>query len=109
MNIDKNYTSPSESTDRDSTSIIAIASEIRAIADRSSGDVLALLQLLRTLEKLHNEIREGYFQAALPDSRQSLYALLREIEENGGWPYIQRSKLRDLCANLQQEGIEDRG
>ena len=108
MNIDKNYIPASASNDRDSTAIdvSTVASEIRAIADRSSDDVLALLQLLRTLEKLHNEIREGYFQAALPDSRQSLYALLREIEENGGWPYIQRSKLRDLCANLLPETEE---
>ena len=106
MNIDKNYDSPSELTTTDLPSMAAIASEIRAIADRSSGDVLALLHLLRTLEKLHHEIQEGYFQAALPDSRQSLYALLRDIEENGGWPYIQRFKLQALCAHLfpEEEG-----
>ena len=104
MNIDKNYIPASASTAQDSTAIdvSTITSEIRAIADRSSDDVLALLQLLRTLEKLHNEIREGYFQAALPDSRQSLYALLREIEENGGWPYVQRWKLQALFANLPE-------
>ena len=52
------------------------------------------------LEQLHHEIQQGYFQSALPDSRQSLYALLRDIEENGGWPYIQRWKLQELFANL---------
>jgi hypothetical protein len=103
MNIDKNYTFPSEPTNTDLPSMVAIASEILAIADRSAGDVITLLSLLRTLEKLHHEIQANYFQAALPDSRQSLYALLREIEENGGWPYIQRFKLQALCANLLPE------
>ncbi len=81
----------------------AIASEIREIADQSTGDAIALLHLLRTLEELHHEIQANYFQPALPDSRQSLYALLRDIEENGGWPYIQRFKLQALCANLLLE------
>lgn len=103
MNIDKTPASPSELANDNLPSMTAITSEIRAIADRSSDDVLALLHLLRTLEKLHHEIQAGYFQAALPDSRQSLYALLREIEENGGWPYIQRFKLQALCANLLPE------
>jgi hypothetical protein len=86
----------------------AISSQIRKIADRSQGDTHTLLYLLRTLEKLHREIQEGYFQAALPDSRQDLYSLLRDIEEHGGWPYIQRWKLQALFANLPEEpAIED--
>jgi hypothetical protein len=108
MNTDQNYApdaSAPTSTD-DLPSTIAITQEIREIATRSAGDVIALLHLLRTLEKLHHEIQEGYFQAALPDSRQSLYALLRDIEENGGWPYIQRFKLQALCAHLLQEEEE---
>jgi hypothetical protein len=104
MNTDKNYAPNSSApTSTDLPSTVAITKEIREIAARSAGDVLALLHLLRTLEKLHHEIQEGYFQAALPDSRQSLYALLRDIEENGGWPYIQRFKLQALCAHLLQE------
>ena len=79
-----------------------IADRINGIADRDRADPIALLHLLRTLEQLHREIQEGYFQAALPDSRQSLYALLRDIEENGGWPYIQRWKLQALFANLAE-------
>lgn len=79
-----------------------IADEIHEIADRDRADPLALLQLLRTLEQLHREIQQGYFQSALPDSRQALYALLRDIEENGGWPYIQRWKLQALFANLSE-------
>jgi hypothetical protein len=79
-----------------------IVDEIHAIADRDRSDPIALLQLLRTLEQLHREIQQGYFQSALPDSRQALYALLRDIEENGGWPYIQRWKLQALFANLSE-------
>ena len=79
-----------------------IADRINHIADRDCADPIALLHLLRTLEQLHREIQQGYFQAALPDSRQALYALLRDIEENGGWPYIQRWKLQELFANLAE-------
>ena len=80
-----------------------IVDEIHVIADRDRADPLALLKLLRTLEQLHREIQQGYFQSALPNSRQALYALLRDIEENGGWPYIQRWKLQELFANLAEQ------
>jgi hypothetical protein len=79
-----------------------IVDEIHEIADLDRSDPIALLQLLRTLEQLHREIQQGYFQSALPDNRQALYALLRDIEENGGWPYIQRWKLQALFANLAE-------
>lgn len=79
-----------------------IAAKIQSAADRDRADPIALLQLLRTLEQLHHEIQQGYFQSALPNSRQALYALLRDIEENGGWPYIQRWKLHELFANLPE-------
>jgi hypothetical protein len=79
-----------------------IVAQIQEIADRDRSDPLALLLLLRTLEHIHREIQQGYFQAALPNSRQSLFALLRDIEENGGWPYIQRWKLQELLANLPE-------
>ncbi len=86
--------------------LMQIADRIHAMADQDRGDTTALLHLLRTLEQLHREIQEGYFQPALPNSRQALYALLRDIEENGGWPYIQRWKLQTLFANLpEQEDI----
>jgi hypothetical protein len=79
-----------------------IVAQIQEIADRDRADPLALLLLLRTLEQIHREIQQGYFQSALPNSRQSLFALLRDIEENGGWPYIQRWKLQELLANLPE-------
>ena len=108
MNIDKNASLPTQLTTDESPATTAqqqldrIVAQIHEIADRDRTDPLALLQLLRTLEQIHREIQEGYFQSALPDSRQSLYALLRDIEENGGWPYIQRWKLHELFANLPE-------
>ena len=78
----------------------AITAEICSLANTYKGDSVALLTLLRALEQLHREIREDFFQASLPDSRHGLYSLLRDIEEAGGWPYIERMKLRSLMENL---------
>ncbi|WP_310490398.1 hypothetical protein [Chamaesiphon sp. VAR_69_metabat_338] len=91
-------TSPTEATGE----LAQIVAQVQEIADRDRADPLALLLLLRTLEQIHREIQQGYFQSALPNSRQSLFALLRDIEENGGWPYIQRWKLQKLLANLPE-------
>lgn len=74
----------------------AIARAIETAAISRQGDGLALLALLRVLEQLHREIRESLFRDALPTNRQRLYALLKDIEVNGGWPHIQRMKLRLL-------------
>jgi len=82
----------------------AIAQSIRAAASQQQGDSLALLRLLRLLESLHQEIRDGLFQAALPDNRQALYSLLRDIELSGGWPYIYRMKLQAFLQKLQDSG-----
>jgi hypothetical protein len=70
------------------------------------GDTIALLALLRQLEFLHREIRDGVFQANLPENRQALYALLREIEMEGGWPYIERMRLQAFLARMEQEQEE---
>ncbi|MGB3207356.1 MAG: hypothetical protein WBB28_20410 [Crinalium sp.] len=80
----------------------AISDTVRALATKCEGDSLALLALLRTLERLHREIQEGVFQVSLPDNRQALYALLKDIEEEGGWPYIDRMRLRSLLKNFSQ-------
>jgi len=66
----------------------------------------ALLALLRLLEERHRDICETLFYEALPDNRQHLYALLKDIEVNGGWPYIQRMKLQALLANLPDLDFE---
>ncbi|ERN39877.1 hypothetical protein KR51_00036600 [Rubidibacter lacunae KORDI 51-2] len=73
------------------------------LARREREDCRALLSILRGLETLHGRIREELFQDALPNSRHDLYKLLREIEENGGWPYIERMRLRQLLACLAVE------
>ncbi|MBE9078683.1 hypothetical protein IQ241_15505 [Romeria aff. gracilis LEGE 07310] len=73
---------------------------IQAAAHQRDGDCPALLDLLRTLESLHSEIRDTLFRDALPNNRQRLYSLLRDIELQGGWPYIQRMKLSAFLVNL---------
>ncbi|AFZ44848.1 hypothetical protein PCC7418_2710 [Halothece sp. PCC 7418] len=70
-------------------------------AQEYKEDCLALLMLLRVLEQVHWQIRERLFHPALPDTRNELYQLLRDIEENGGWPYIERMKLRSLLIHLE--------
>ncbi|HEY9637117.1 MAG TPA: hypothetical protein V6D14_27200 [Coleofasciculaceae cyanobacterium] len=80
----------------------AISANIRAVAASYQGNSVELLALLRALEQLHREIREDLFQASLPDNRQALYALLKDMEEAGGWPYIERMKLRSLLENLPE-------
>jgi hypothetical protein len=61
------------------------------------------LALLRHLEELHKEIRDGVFQENLPDNRQRLYSLLKDIESEGGWPYIARMRLQALLVNLSEQ------
>lgn len=76
------------------------------LAENSRGDTLALLALLRFLESVHREISEGAFQDSLPTNRQALYALLKDIEANGGWPYIYRMKLQDLLQRINPAELE---
>ncbi|MGA7936146.1 MAG: hypothetical protein WCA35_21510 [Kovacikia sp.] len=78
----------------------AISDTILQLAEGCQGDTLSLLALLRTLESLHQEIRDSLFQESLPDNRQALYNLLKDIELSGGWPYIYRMKLQQLLTNL---------
>lgn len=78
---------------------------IWAIAQEHGDDSLALLTILRKLESLHQQIRDSLFQRALPDNRQSLYNLLRDIEAEGGWPYIYRIKLQGLLEKLDASTI----
>ncbi|MEM0979249.1 MAG: hypothetical protein AAGH78_03145 [Cyanobacteria bacterium P01_H01_bin.58] len=82
---------------------VAKAIETSALARR--GDEIALLELLRLLETIHAYIRDEWFQDALPENRQRLYALLKDIEVSGGWPYIQRMRLRSLLAQLEESDL----
>lgn len=86
----------------------AIAVLVRKVAQQQQGSGIELLALLRQLEALHREIRDGLFQSVLPENRQALYALLRDIEAGGGWPYIPRMKLQGFLKKLppaDQEAI----
>ncbi len=80
-----------------------LGAEIRALAHARAGKTKELLALLRLLDSLHVEIRETLFLEVLPTNRQALYALLRDIEASGGWPYISRLKLRDLMARMPDQ------
>jgi hypothetical protein len=89
-----------EKSDTEHPDLQAIAEKIRIAAQDRQGDSLALLALLRMLEQVHRDIREGLFQEALPTNRQALHALLRDIETQGGWPYIYSRQLRMLIHSL---------
>ena len=85
------------------TELQGLKQAVREIAESCDGDTLALLALLRTLEEVHVQVRDELFQPSLPNNRQKLYALLRDIELEGGWPYIPRMKLKRLIANFEEE------
>lgn len=87
----------------------AIATTIRDLAQQGTGDVHHLLGLLRLLESLHREIEDGLFREALPTNRQALYALLRDMETQGGWPYIPRLRLKQIMHWIEEleESAED--
>jgi hypothetical protein len=76
---------------------------LAAVAAAHEGDSAALLQLLRQLEKLHRAIQDGAFRASLPSDRGSLFRLLQDMEQSGGWPYIPRLQLRTFLDLLQSD------
>lgn len=78
------------------------AKDIYVLAEKHSDDSLFLLSLLRDLEQIHRQVRVRYFQAALPETRHDLYRFVKDIEEQGGWPYIERMKLKDLLQNMKR-------
>lgn len=79
------------------------AKSLLTLAERHRDDSLLLLSLLRDLEKIHRQIRVEFFENGLPKTRNDLYHFVREIEEKGGWPYIERMRLKDLLRDLSQE------
>jgi hypothetical protein len=83
-----------------------IAQTLRDLAKHYQGDTLSLLALLRMLERVHQEIREGLFQESLPTNRHGLYQLLKDIENQGGWPYIYSRHLRSLLNELVADAIQ---
>lgn len=84
-----------------------IESQAQEMAAQFEGNAPALLALLRMLESLHREICTHQFQDALPNNRQALYAFLKDIESQGGWPYIPRFKLRSFLEQLGEMKDEE--
>ncbi|BAU64983.1 hypothetical protein STA3757_23610 [Stanieria sp. NIES-3757] len=83
-----------------------ITTVVKSLAETNQEDLFFLLSLLRTLEFIHRQIRTEMFEPALPNSRNRLYQLVKDIEEQGGWPYIERMKLKDLLLNLESDSSE---
>lgn len=77
-------------------SLNSIVELIKSEAELAKLNPSEILTLLRILEDLHRDIRENYFLNSLPSNRQLFYAILKEIEQNGGWPYIPRMKIREF-------------
>jgi hypothetical protein len=85
------------------------AQDLCALAKENQHDSLFLLSLLRDLEQIHRQIRVNYFETALPQTRNDLYQFVKDIEEKGGWPYIERMRLRDLLQSLELKEIKTSG
>jgi hypothetical protein len=83
-------------------SLETIAIQVLSAAEQFRGQSDRLLALLRTLESLHRKIREEIFEVSLPDNRKELYQFLRDVEEAGGWPYIERMKIQQLLKNCEE-------
>jgi hypothetical protein len=81
-----------------------IITNLWGLAENHEQDTLFLLSLLRDLESIHRKIRSEMFESSLPSTRNKLYQLVKDIEEEGGWPYIERMKLQELLKNIQFEG-----
>lgn len=75
--------------------------QILDIAHQNQGESLVLLTLLRQLAQIHQQVRDEFFYPALPDNRHGLAKVLRNIEESGGWPSIERVRLQAFLANLE--------
>ncbi|CAK6701884.1 hypothetical protein I1E95_05860 [Synechococcus sp. CBW1107] len=80
-----------------------LVQELHQLAEGLEGQPEALLNLLRELETLHRSIQDGAFRRSLPEDRRQLFALLRDMERNGGWPYIPRLQLRTFMDLLQRD------
>ena len=99
-------TQDQDSNSIDSDSLLKnTAKDICALAEQHQQDSLFLLSLLRDLEQIHRRIRVDYSESALPQTRNDLYQFVRDIEDKGGWPYIERMRLKDLLRNLENDQV----
>ncbi|MEO1339665.1 MAG: hypothetical protein AAFV28_00650 [Cyanobacteria bacterium J06635_13] len=81
------------------------AQDLCSLAEKHQHESLLLLSLLRDLEQIHRQIRVNYFESALPQTRNDLYQFVKDIEEKGGWPYIERMKLKDILKNIDWDEV----
>ncbi|MEL6910683.1 MAG: hypothetical protein AAFR62_02685 [Cyanobacteria bacterium J06629_2] len=81
------------------------AQDLCALAEKHQHESLLLLSLLRDLEQIHRQIRVNYFESALPQTRNDLYQFVKDIEEKGGWPYIERMRLKDILKNIDWDEV----
>lgn len=93
----------SSDTEKLASKLATITTTVYDAVESCQKNSIAILALLRQLEQLHREIRDGAFQETLPENRQQLYSLLKDIESEGGWPYIERMKLQAFLGKLQQQ------
>ncbi len=89
--------------EHESQELRTIANSVRALAQRYREDNIAILTLLRCLEELHQEIRDGMFQSSLPNNRREFNAFLKHVKDEGGWPHIERMNFQYLLGNLSSE------
>ncbi|WP_295473467.1 hypothetical protein [Synechococcus sp. UW140] len=75
--------------------------EAEALAIEAEGNPIALLAVLRELEKLHRSLQDGPLRNSLPADRRRLFALLQSIEQSGGWPYIPRLQIQTFLEMLK--------
>ena len=94
-------------TDNLDTSLQRIGDELWILAAKNQQDSLSLLSMLRGIEEIHRKIRTELFEPSLPKTRNDLYQLVKDIEEKGGWPYIQRMKLKSLLQHLETDITSD--
>ena len=80
--------------------LMSLSELVGSLVEDNQDNAIALVELLRVLERLHRGITEGAFQQALPQNRQELYKLMRVIEEEGGWPHIPKMRLQMLYTHL---------
>ena len=97
---------PPQSNNLSQEAVQKLSTEIYHLAQQNQDDLLFLLSLLRNLEKIHRQIRTQMFETSLPKTRNDLYNLVKDIEEQGGWPYIERMKLQSLLKNIQSDSSQ---
>jgi phosphomannomutase len=97
---------PSLDQDTLSTELNSVGQIVLHLVNASQNDPLAILNILRKLESLHQEIRINSFEEILPNSRHLFYPLLKDIADNGGWPYIERMKLQTLLKLFDLQSSE---